>query len=267
MYEDINRDISNLKNKYKVFFFAGGETDDNKFNVFTGSFISLMKKILENDFVFIRGIYFKTPMRNVIWALNNAQKPIDKIKENKITSAGFNQIISNGFSTETQVLIISSSSGSVVAAQTACLLAEMNRRNKYFFKPFHLVLGASMVSPESDLFRKLIYYQNEGLIGTIIHDEIQDEGDSSFGVGGLTRGEAYRNAFGLMVPFLSSKYTGPSFLNSHPEKGHIHRRRSQTIQKAIDFINIILIKHNLGGNHYLSKAVAVVKEEKDKITR
>jgi hypothetical protein len=256
---------SDIKGKYMVWFFAGGETRNDRFNIFTGSFIRLMKQILDNDFDFIREIYFKSPLMNVIWALNNAQKPIVNPENQKMTMAALNQIIAAGFSTETQLIITSSSSGSIVAAQTACYLAEKNRNNIYFKKPFHLVLGASMIASGSTLFRKLIHYQNEGTIGTIIHDEIQDEGDNSTGIGGLSRFEAYSNAFCLMFPFFSAKFKGPSFLNTHPETGHIHRRRSKTIQKALDYIDIILIKNKLAGNHFMNKAVAVVKEEKNKL--
>ena len=77
----------------------------------------------------------------------------------------------------------------------------------------------------------------------------------------MSRFEAYSNAFGLMFPLFSRKFKGPSFLNIHPEKGHIHRKRSKTVQKAIEYINIILIKNRLAGNHYMEKAVAVVNEE------
>lgn len=256
-----HHNISNIKNNYKIWFFAGGETRDNRFNVFTGSFIRLMKQILEDDFEFIRGIYYKSPMMNVIWALNNAQKPIVNPQNQKITTTAFRQIIAAGLSPETQLIITSSSSGSIIAAQTACYLAQKNRNNVYFNKPFHLVMGASMLSTGSELYRQLIHYQKEGTIGTILHDEIQDEGDSSAGIGGLTRWEAYINAFGLMFPFFSRKFNGPSFLNTHPEKGHIHRKRSKTVQKALDYINVILIKHNLAGEDYMKKAVVVVEEE------
>ena len=104
-----------------------------------------------------------------------------------------------------------------------------------------------MISDRSELYRQLINFQNEGTIGTIIHDEIQDEDDNSRGVGGVTRSEAYSNAFGIMVPLLSGKYRGPSFLNAHPVNGHIHRKRSKTVQKALDYIDIILVKHKLAG--------------------
>jgi hypothetical protein len=47
----------------------------------------------------------------------------------------------------------------------------------------------------------------------------------------------------------------------NPETGHIHRRRSQTVQKAIDYINIILIQNKLAGNIYMEKAEEVIKGE------
>jgi hypothetical protein len=262
MESDNFKETRNLRDKYMIWFFAGGETRDNRFNIFTGSFIRLMKQILEENFEFIKGIYYKSPMMNVIWALNNAQKPIVNPENKKITVAAFRQIIAAGLAPDTQLVITSSSSGSIVAAQTACYLAEKNRNNIYFKKPFHLVLGASLLSPQSDLFKQLVHYQKEGTIGTILHDEVQDEGDSSAGVGGLSRLEAYSNAFGLMFPLLSRKFTGPSFLNTHPEKGHLHRRRSKTVEKALDYIEVIMIRHKLAGNHYMEKAAAVVKEER-----
>lgn len=249
------------KDKYMIWFFAGAETRDSKFNIFTGSFIRLMREILDDDFEFIKGIYYSTHMANVLWALNNAQKPIVNHENDRITKAAFNQIIGAGLTPDTQLIITSSSSGSIVAAQTACYLAEKNRHNIYFKKPFHLVLGASMISPDSDLFKQLIHHQKEGVIGTILHDEVQDEGDSSIGIGGVTRGEAYRNAFGLMFPLFSKKFKGPSFLNTHPEKGHLHRKRSKTVQKALDYVNVIMIKHKLAGDHYMEKAISRLKEE------
>lgn len=265
MDEDNYHNTRVIEKKYKVWFFAGGETRDNKFNVFTGSFIRLMKQILEDDFDFIRGIYYKLPMMNVIWALNNAQKPIVNPENQRITMAAYAQIITKGISSETQLIITSSSSGSIIAAQTACYLAERNRNFLYFRKPFHLVLGASMISTGSDLFKQLSHYQREGVIGTIIHDEVQDEGDNSVGVGGLSRFEAYTNAFGLMFPFFSRKFNGPSFLNVDSKTGHVHRKRSKTIQKAIDYINVILIKNQLAGKEYMGKAVSVIEAENSKL--
>lgn len=251
----------NPKDKYKIWFFAGGETRDDRFNIFTGSYIRLMTQIMGKDFEFIKGIYFKYPMMNVIWALNNAQRPIANLENEKVFMTAFRQIIDAGLSPDTQLIITSSSSGSIVAAQTACYLAQKNKNNIYFRKPFHLVLGASMISPDSELYKQLLTYQKEGTIGKILHDEVQDEGDTSMGVGGTSRLDAYRNTFGLMFPLFSGKFNSPSFLNTNPETGHIHRRRSQTVQKAIDYINIILVEHKLAGDQYAVKAIALLKDK------
>jgi len=254
-----------METSYKVWFFAGAETGDEKFNLFTGSFIRLMKQIFNDEFDFIKGTNHGLSAMNVIWALNNAQKPIESRDKNGRTESAFNQIVEAGLSPQTQLIIVASSAGSIVAAQTSCYLAEKNSNNVYLTKPFHLVLGASMISGRSELFKKLLHYQKAGTIGTILHDEVQDEGDSAVGVGGLTRFEAYRNAFGLMFPFLSKRFEGPSFLNTHPEKGHLHRRRSKTVQKALDYIGIILIKHKLAGDSYVEIAKSVIEDEEERI--
>lgn len=256
--------IEGVTVKTMFWFFAGGETRDNKFNVFTGSFIRLMKEILEDKFDFIKGVYFKTNLRNVAWALNNAQKPIINPASNKIIDKALSQLLTNGYTPETQLIIVSSSSGSVVAAQTACYLAEKNCEKLLFRKPFHLALGASMISTKSELYKQLQSYQKKGHLGNLIHDELQDEGDSSTGVGSTSRFKAWTNAFGLMLPWLSMKYKGPSFLNIHPVKGHLHRRRSQTVRKTIDFIDVLLVRYNLAGDFYKEKAKKVISREIEK---
>ena len=248
--------------KYSVVFFGGGETRDDLFNIFTGSFIRFLSLIFENNFSLIKGIYYRFPVLNVIWALNNAQKPIKNPEKNRITSEAFKQIVNCSKNSETILIIISSSSGSIVAAQAACYLAEKNIVNRFLFKPFHLVMGTSIISKESDLYLKLLEYQKAGIIGTIIFDELHDDEDSINGTGGRSRIEAYYNAFGLMLPFLSTRFKGPSFLNTDHEKGHLHRRRSQTIQKAIDFIEVIFIRNMLAGTVYREKAVSILTYEK-----
>lgn len=253
-----------MHENYKVWFFAGAETTENRFNIFTGSYIRLMTRIFETDFKFIRGVYYRNSILNVIWALNNAQKQIIDPENHKITRTAFSQIVNDGLSADTQLIITSSSSGSVVAAQVACYLSEQNRKNTLFNKPLHLVLGASMVAADSALFRQLLKYQKEGQIGIIINDELQDAGDNSAGIGGNSRLEAFRNAFGIVFPIFTSRFKGPSFLNAHPERGHIHRRRSMTVQKALDFITIILIKYRLAGERYKEEAEKVLNEAAEK---
>jgi len=115
------------ENKYKVWFFAGAETRDNRFNAFTGSFIRMMKEIFGEDFDYIKGVFYNSNLSNVIWALNNAQQPISDPGRNSITSGSFQQMITKGYNRDSQLVITSSSSGSIVAAQLACYLAEQNR--------------------------------------------------------------------------------------------------------------------------------------------
>jgi len=257
--------MNTTNGKFMVWFFPGGETRDNKFNVFTGSFIRLMKEIMDSDFDFIRGVYYKTNMRNVAWALNNSQKPLRDPGHNKFIDLAFKQLISRGYAPDTQLIIMSSSSGSVVAAQTACYLAEKNREKLLFSKPFHLALVASIVSTESELFSRLEVHKRNGQIGMLIHNELQDEGDSATGVGSTTRFKAWVNALGLIFPIFSLKHKGPSFLNTHPVNGHLHRRRSQTVSKALDFIETLLVYKELAGEHYREKALTVIDLEKKNI--
>jgi hypothetical protein len=252
--------------RYMVWFFAGGESRDNKFNVFTGSFIRFMKQILEDDFDLVKGIYFSMPMLNVAWALNHAQRPVLNPRKYWITEAAMQQLIPDSFFPDIRLVIVSSSSGSVVAAQAACYLAERNRDWLILRQPFDVALGATMISKESEIFLKLLEYQKKGIIGRIIYDDLQDEGDSSNGVGGTSLCQAWTNAFGLMFPWLSRRFSGPSFLNTHPIKGHLHRRRSKTVRKALDFVEVILVKHNLAGDHYREKARLLLAEESIKLS-
>jgi hypothetical protein len=81
-----------ISDKYKVYFFAGGETRDERFNIFTGSFIRLMTKIMKEDLKFIKGTYFRYLIMNVIWALNNAQRPIANQKNKEVFMTAFRHI-------------------------------------------------------------------------------------------------------------------------------------------------------------------------------
>ncbi len=248
--------------RIKVWFFAGGEAGTEKLNAFTGSYIRLMKEILSDDFDVIKDIYFRMPMMNVISALNHSQKPLEHPLENKLVKKAWTQITGDVSSVNLKLVLTSSSSGSVIAAQTACYLAEQNSRNRGSSMPFDLALGASMISTDSDLFLKLADYQRKGLIGSIVYNDLQDEDDNITGIGGRSKIEAYTNAFELILPVFSKKFNRPSFLNTHHEKGHVHRKRSKTLQKAIDFIDVLLVKHKLAGNGYAEKAAKAIQELK-----
>jgi hypothetical protein len=264
-HRKINKTGDLFSGRYMVWFFAGGESRDDKFNVFTGSFIRFMKRIMGDDFDLLKGIYSSIPMLNVAWALNNSQAPVPSHKKNRFTDVAVHQMIHDRFFPDTRLVIVSSSSGSVVAAQVACYLAEMNRDWLILQKPFDLAIGSTMISRDSEIYKKLLDYQKKGIIGKLIYDDLQDVGDSSVGIGSTSLRHAWANAFGLLFPWFSRYFSGPSFLNTHPVKGHLHRRRSQTVQKALDFVDILLVKHNLAGDHYQEKARLLIAEESLKL--
>lgn len=240
--------------EHRLFFFAGGDHTDGKGNTFTETFISYLSEILKHRFSIIQGIYHPSPLMNVVWALNRAQIPEKFPSRNKIISSAVNQIISDPCTASSRLTLVSSSYGSVVAAQTACRLAALHLREKLLDHPFNLAMGASMVSKESPLYRKLLDYQEKGIIENIIYDELQDHGDNSNGIGGTSKIEAYVNALGICFPFLSRTFKGPSFLNKNPVSGHLHRVRAQSAHKAKDFLQTLLIDYRLGGEDAKNKA-------------
>lgn len=245
---------------HRFFFFAGGDFKEGQGNAFTANFIRYLSEILGHRFSVIEGIYHRQPLMNVIWALNRAQEPHRFPLQNQIISSSADQILSCPQTANSKITLVSSSYGSVVAAQVACYLAEYQIKRKHFSQPFNIALGASMVSEQSELYRKLLHYQEKGFIDIILFRELQDEGDNSNGIGGRTRFEAYRNGLGICFPIFTLKHKGPSFLNQHPVKGHLHRVRAQSVQKARDFVKTILIDHQLGGTE--AKRMAEEKLER-----
>ncbi len=246
---------------HRIFFFAGGDFKEEQRNAFTANFIQYLSEVLGDRFSIIEGIYHQMPVMNVVWALNRAQEPLKAPLQNQIIARSVNQILSCPHIDESKLTLVSSSFGSVVAAQAACYLAERELAEKSLIRPFNLALGASMVSEQSGLYRKLKHYQQRGVIDKILLNELQDEGDNSNGLGGRTRLEAYSKGLGICFPFLTRKFSGPSFLNTDPVHGHLHRVRSHSIQKARDFIQTIMIDHELGGAENKAKADLVLKKE------
>ncbi len=247
--------------EHRFFFFAGGDFKEGQGNAFTSNFIRYQTEILGNRFSIIEGIYHRMPLMNVVWALNRAQQPGNYPTRNKIIASSFSQILSCPQTSDTKLTLVSSSYGSVVAAQVACQLAEHRQQHKFQHQPFNLALGASMVSEQSELYRRLLHYQEKGLIDRILLSELLDEGDNSNGMGGTSRLEAYGNGLGICFPFLTRKFTGPSFLNDNPVSGHLHRVRAHSIQKAKDFITTIFIDHNLAGDETKIKVLKLLEHE------
>ncbi|HBB92911.1 MAG TPA: hypothetical protein DC042_14655 [Bacteroidales bacterium] len=225
--------------KYQIWFFAGGDHGKGSPNLFTRSFIRLMDDRYGPNFRVVEGIYNRYPFLNVFWALGHAQRQEPRPDKIRLLKEPYQQIVSVMERQDTGLFLISSSYGSVVAAQTACYLAREIKSGKLISLPFHVALGASMISKKSELYKQLMQYQADGIIAKIVFDELQDEGDNSIGLGGTSRIKAYLHALGICFPFLTWKYSGPSFLNTNPETGHLHRRRAQTLEKAEDFMRIM----------------------------
>jgi hypothetical protein len=242
---------------HRFFFFAGGDHKEGEGNAFTANFIRYQSEILGSSFSVIEGIYSSSPLKNVIWALHRAQEPAAHPGRNRILRSSVDQILAGYRPLTEELTLVSSSYGSVVAAQVACCLAEKLAGEETAARPFNLALGASMVSKQSGLYRKLAHYQETGIIGTLIYDELQDEGDNSGGIGGTNRIEGYLNGLGICFPFLTSKFKGPSFLNNDPVSGHMHRVRAQSIQKARDFVRVIFQEYRLAGEEAAERAEAV----------
>ena len=246
---------------HRFFFFAGGDFKEGQRNAFTANFILYLSEVLGDRFSIIEGIYHHMPLMNVVWALNRAQEPLKAPLKNRIIASSVNQILTCPHTPDSKLTLVSSSYGSVVAAQAACYLAERELENKQLHQPFNLALGASMVSEQSGLYRKLKHYQQRGVIDKILLKELHDEGDNSNGLGGRTRLEAYSKGLGICFPFLTRKFSGPSFLNTDPVHGHLHRVRSHSIQKARDFIQTIMIDHELGGAENRKKALILLNSK------
>jgi len=244
--------------EHRFFFFAGGEYREGHNNAFTVNFFQYLNDIFGPRFSVIKGIYHPWPMMNVIWALNRAQEPEKFPLQNRIISSSLDQIIADPHTATSQVTLLSSSYGSVVAAQAACYLAEQYQKGNQLSRPFNVALGTSLISNKSGLFLKLKQFEEMGFINCIIYDELQDAGDNSQGIGGRTRFEAYTNSLGISFPFLTRKFNGPSFLNNNPVSGHLHRVRAQSAQKAKDFIGTLLIDYQLGGEEAKIRAKLLI---------
>lgn len=222
-----------------IWFFAGGDHGKGDLNLFTGSFINFMTERYGSGFRLISGIYNRYPFLNVVWGLTHAQKPLKANTKNRILHTSCRQILSDHNRNQSGVHIVSSSYGSVVAAQVACCLARKMETGKLETIPLNVALGATMISKHSLLYKALADYHKKGFIKKLVYDELQDAGDNAMGIGGQTRFGAYLRGFGICFPFLTLKYKGPSFLNKNPKTGHLHRKRAQSVEKARDFMRVM----------------------------
>jgi hypothetical protein len=247
---------------YSFFFMpGGGYHGKHSPNAFTRTYCGFMKDLFGYDITIVDKPVSKASKSNIVWALNSWQKPMRKPERNKKTVIACRSIIDALHDETTDITIVSSSFGTVLAAQVGIMLADYLINTGKERPDVNLVMGASMVSKESKLYCKLGELRNEGKINRIIYDELQDPGDSATGICGKSRMGAY--ARGLRMSFvIFGKYKGqPSILNNNPNTGHLHLKRAQSVEKAENFLKVTLVEYGLAGQEIKEKAVEMLKKQ------
>jgi len=246
---------------HSFFFIPGGAYyGKHSPNAFTRTYCGCMNELFGEDFTIIDKPVSKASISNVAWALSKGQKPMRKPERNKKTVIAFRSIIEALHNQTTDITIVSSSFGTALTAQVGITLADYFSQTADNQPEINLILGASMVSKESQLYQKLEELRKEGIITNIIYDELQDEGDSVTGMCGRSRVGAF--ARGLRMSFvIFGKYKGqPSILNNNPNTGHLHLQRAQSEEKAENFLVVTLIDYELAGQKTREKAVEMLKK-------
>jgi hypothetical protein len=219
-----------------------------------------MNDLLGEDFKIIDEVVSKSSISNVAWALSRGQKPMRKPEKNKKTVIAYKTILEALHDETSDINIVSSSFGTALTAQVGIMLADFFGSSGKEKPDINLVMGASMISKESRLYRRLEELSNQGMLTTLIYDELQDPGDNVTGMCGKSRVGAY--ARGLRMSFvIFGKYQGqPSILNNNPQTGHLHLQRAQSEEKAEKFLEVTLIEYALAGEEIREKAMEMLKE-------
>lgn len=245
---------------HSFFFIPGGAYyGKHSPNAFTSTYCGFMTELLGEDFRIIDKPVSKASISNVAWALSRGQKPMRKPEKNKRTMIALGSIMEALHDETKDITIVSSSFGTALTAQVGIILADYYSHKAGNKPGINLVLGASMVSRESKLFRRLEELKDAGMITTIIYDELQDEGDTVTGMCGKSRIGAF--ARGLRMSFvIFGKYKGqPSILNNNPKTGHLHLQRAQSTEKAESFLIVTLIDYELAGQEKRDKAIEMLQ--------
>ncbi len=247
---------------HSFFFIPGGAYHGkNSPNAFTRTYCDAMNDLLGEDFKIIDDAVSKSSVRNVAWALSRGQKPMRKPARNKKTVIAYMSILEALHGDTKDISIVSSSFGTALTAQVGIMLADYFVNSGKERPDINLVMGASMVSKESKLYHRLEELRNEGMLTTLIYDELQDPGDNVTGMCGRSRVGAY--ARGLRMSFvIFGKYKGqPSILNNNPRTGHLHLQRAQSEEKAEKFLEVTLIEYALAGEGIREKAMEMLKQQ------
>jgi len=242
------------ENTQKFYFFpGGGYYGKHSPNAFTLTFCSYMEALLEDRFVLVSEPLSQHSVNNVAWGLWHGQKPLSNPRKNKKIRLAFDRIMSDTKGYD-QINIISSSFGTALAAQLAIELVNYYKNAELLQPEINFVLGASMISKESLLFRELKKFQAKGLIKYVIYDELQDADDNVTGICGKSRLAAFYKALNATMVFGGNYMGQPSILNNHPNKGHIHLQRAQSTEKGKDFVRVTLIDYELAGPRVKARA-------------
>ncbi|MCU0457646.1 MAG: hypothetical protein MUE37_00955 [Bacteroidales bacterium] len=256
------RDISAQDDlKTHCFFFIPGGAYHGKYspNAFTRTYCSIMKDLMGEDFTIIDEAVSRSCVRNVAWALSRGQKPMRNPERNEKTEKVFMTILGALHDETSDINIVSSSFGTALTAQVGIMLADYFIKTGREIPDINLVMGSSMISKESKLYCKLEEFRKEGILTTLIYDELQDPGDNVTGMCGKSRVCAF--ARGLRMSFvIFGKYKGqPSILNNNPQTGHLHLQRAQSEEKAEKFLEVTLIDYALAGEVIRERAMEMLK--------
>ena len=237
-----------ILNASRKFYFIPGAGYYGKYapNVYTITMCSYLESLLGEDFCIIEEPVSQSTVTNVVWALIYGQHPMRHPEKNRKVKLAFDRILADSLDHAGQITIIASSFGTILASQLAISLAGGN--NPLLHHPeLNLVMGSSLLCKDSELFHELKALQHDGFIQYFVYDELQDAGDNTAGMCGKSRMEAFFNA--IRITFVLDKgYRGqPSILNNHPNKGHIHLQRAQSIKKGKDYVKVILVDYALAG--------------------
>lgn len=189
------------------------------------------------NFRVVEGIYFNTLARNSTWAVFHAQNPLRQGDKHKFMEAALSEISGKPGQPTKNVILISSSSGSVVAAQAAILLA--SNREAYGLGEIHLVLGYSPIHKASKLYRGLQLEMEKGNIASIIYDDLQGADDNITGMAGRTRSEGLARSVKVLFPLTPDRFFWPSLVNANTEHGHPHHVSAATREKAYRYVKTI----------------------------
>jgi len=227
-------------------------------NLFTRTFCHEMRDIMGPKFMSVRCMNNPYSSGNVLWALWKGQYPLkwpgrDRRIRNSFRFLGIDSLVRTS-----HITLISSSFGSVLAAQLALYMVNNRAQLELGPEPVDLVFGSSMLSKESRLFRQLELMQSRNEIGIIIYDELQYPGDNVTAICGKTRFHAITEVFRIAFPITGTYKGQPSIFNRDPVEGHIHRIRESSTDKVLEYITASLIDHELAGPYFKARTLTYI---------